>query len=203
MSSTLTRLAARHAGSRPADEFAPVELAYELHLTPQSAKEQMDFASTVAKRLPKTFAALAAGQIQPVHLRIIEDETRFLSAEDAAKADEILAGQAPGTTYGEVRAAAHKLVLKLDFGSLDGDDARDLLAAAARHPGTRWCITALNPDGTAAAHACLPGRHPPPGPAPPGAEPPDLKTPLIPSHAARATTRAPRSATTPAASWAT
>ena len=49
------------------------------------------------------------------------------------------------------------------FGLLDGDDARDLAAAAARHPATRWCVTALNPDGTAAAHACLPGRHPPPG----------------------------------------
>jgi hypothetical protein len=61
------------------------------------------------------------------------------------------------------------------FGLLGGDDARDLAAAAARHPRTRWCITALNPDGTAAAHACLPGRHPPPGlagPAPPGTGPP-------------------------------
>ncbi len=53
------------------------------------------------------------------------------------------------------------------FGLLDGDDARDLAAAAARHPATRWCITALHPDGTAAAHGCLTGRHPPPGPAPP------------------------------------
>ena len=50
------------------------------------------------------------------------------------------------------------------YGILDGDDARDLAAAAARHPRTRWCITALNPDGTAAAHACLPGRHPPRAP---------------------------------------
>ena len=54
------------------------------------------------------------------------------------------------------------------FGPVDGDDARDLAAAAARHPRTRWCVTALNPGGTAAAHACLPGRHPPPGTGPPG-----------------------------------
>jgi hypothetical protein len=51
------------------------------------------------------------------------------------------------------------------FGLLDGDDARDLVATAARHPKTRWCVTALNPDGTAAAHGCAAGRHPPPGPA--------------------------------------
>ena len=34
------------------------------------------------------------------------------------------------------------------FGLLDADDARDLVAAAARHPRTRWCLTAVNPDGT-------------------------------------------------------
>ena len=63
------------------------------------------------------------------------------------------------------------------YGILDGDDARDLAAAAARHPRTRWCITALNPDGTAAAHACLPGRHPPPATGPPGTGPPGTGPP--------------------------
>jgi hypothetical protein len=321
----IAEFTARHAGSRPADEFAADELAFELHLSPQSAAGQMDYASTVATRLPRTFAALGAGRIHPVHLRIIEDETSVLTDADAAKADAALAGAAPGMTYGELRYAARKLVLKLDpeaakkrkeaargeahvrrfqehsgnagmvarelpsdevlaswqhveqraldlraagmpgtlqelrvrayldllqerdsrdlpadpsnppaspsagpdaadgpdanggnsgpagpgrgpapgaaagpslaalvtltiplatyqgrsetpgqadgFGPLDGDDARDLAAAAARHPRTRWCITAVNPDGTAAAHACLPGRHPPPGltgPDPPG-----------------------------------
>jgi hypothetical protein len=51
------------------------------------------------------------------------------------------------------------------FGPLDAETARDLLAAAARSPRTRWCITAVAPDGTAAAHACAPGsRHGPPDP---------------------------------------
>jgi hypothetical protein len=53
------------------------------------------------------------------------------------------------------------------YGTLDADDSRDLAAAAARHPRTRWCLTALNPDGTAAAHACLTGRHPPSATGPP------------------------------------
>ena len=55
------------------------------------------------------------------------------------------------------------------FGLVDNDDTRDLLAAAARHPRTRWCLTYLNPDGTAVAHGCIPGRHPPPGSGPPQA----------------------------------
>jgi Domain of unknown function (DUF222) len=349
---------ARRAGPGVEGEFAADELASELHMSQQSAAGQMDFATEVPKRLPKTFAALGAGQIHPVHLRIIEEESRYLTDADAAKADAILAKAAPGKTFGELRYAARKLVLTLDpdiarkrkeaakreahvrrfqeesgnagmvarelppdevlaswqhveqraldlraagapgtlqelrvkayldllqerdsrtvpvpadsegagqdqpasdqppsgqpssgsdpsgppdadpgpggpdgpshgpggsgghsgpgrsggpggnggpggpgpgprpgagagpslaalvtitiplttyqgrsdapgeadgYGILDGDDARDLAAAAARHPRTRWCITALNPDGTAAAHACLPGRHPPPG----------------------------------------
>jgi hypothetical protein len=343
---------ARRAGTGVEGEFAADELAFQLHMSQQSAAGQMDFATQVAKRLPATFAALAAGQIHPVHLRIIDEATRYLADADAAQADAVLAAAAPGMTYGELRYAARKLVLKLDpdtdrkrkeaarreahvrrfqeesgnagmvarelpsdevlaswqhveqraldlraagmpgtlqdlrvrayldllqerdsraapegpadsrpdqpppgsgppgsgpgspdgpdgpgsgpggpgspdgpdgpgsgpggpggpgpaprpasdagpslaalvtitiplttyqgrsdtpgeaagYGILDGDDARDLAAAAARHPRTRWCITALNPDGTAAAHACLPGRHPPPpGTAPPGHGPP-------------------------------
>jgi hypothetical protein len=312
----IAEFAARHSGASLEDEFAADELADELHLTPLSAAQQMDYAGTVAGRLPKTFAALAAGRIHPVHLKIIEDETSILTDKDAAHADEVLAEAAPGKTFGELRSAVHKLVLQLDpeavrkrkaaprreahvrrfredsgnagmvarelpsaevlaswqhveqraldlraagmpgslqelrvrayldllqerdsrdlavpgqasapdqpppdsqpptgsrsdgprgsgsgpapspgpaagpsvaalvtitipwatqqgrselpgeadgFGVLDGDEARDLAAAAARHPRTRWCVTALHPDGTAAAHACLPGRHPPPG----------------------------------------
>jgi hypothetical protein len=339
---------ARRAGGGVEGEFAADELAAELHMSQPSAAGQMEFATDVAKRLPKTFAALAAGLIHPIHLRIIEEATRYLSDADTAKADAFLAAAAPGMTFGELRYAARKLVLKLDpdiarkrkeaarreayvrrfqeesgnagmvarelpsdevlaswqhveqraldlraagvpgtlqdlrvrayldllqerdsrvcvgldqpapgqpasdqpppdtgppgtgpgpglgpdgsdgpgggpdgsgpaprpgpeagpslaalvtitiplatyqgrsdapgeaggFGLLDGDDARDLAAAAARHPRTRWCVTALNPDGTAAAHGCIPGRHPPRSTGPPGTGPPGLlATPLIP-----------------------
>jgi hypothetical protein len=373
----VAEFAARQPGTSLEDEFAADELAAELHLTPLSAAAQMEYSSQVAGRLPQTFAALAAGQIHPVDVRIIEDETRVLSDADAATADRILAGAAPGMTFGQLRAAAHKLVLQLDpeaarkrkeaargeahvrrfqeasgnagmvarelpsdevlaswqhveqraldlraagipgtlqelrvqayldllqerdsrdlaadpppaagqepddspadpdpapdgslrgpepgdsladpepdggsdgpgesggpsdpgrpgnspgglgrgpggpgpgvapgpsptsrpslaalvtitiplatwqgrseapgeaggFGPLDADDARDLAAAAARHPRTRWCLTVVNPDGTAAAHGCLPGRHPPPGTGPPGWPAVLLQTPLIP-----------------------
>jgi hypothetical protein len=353
----IAEFAARHPGASLEDEFAADELACELHLTPLSAAQQMDYADTVARRLPKTFAALAAGRIHPVHLRIIEDETSILTDQDAAQADQVLAEAAPGKTFGELRSAAHKLVLQLDpeavrkrkeaarreahvrrfredsgnagmvarelppdevlaswqhveqraldlraagmpgslqelrvrayldllqerdsrdlapdplpavggeaddasvagqppsdgeqpsagsdgpgenggrggpgngtggpgglrpggapgpgpasgpslaalvtitvplatwqgrselpgeadgFGVLDGDEARDLVAAAARHPRTRWCVTVVNPDGTGAAHGCLPGRHPPPGTGPPSWPPALLKISLIP-----------------------
>jgi hypothetical protein len=59
------------------------------------------------------------------------------------------------------------------FGILDHADTRDLLAAAARNPATRWCVTTLHPDSTAAAHACAAGPRPwTPGHGPPGHGPP-------------------------------
>jgi hypothetical protein len=109
-------------------EFAPDEVAAELRLSVQSAAGQMMYAVAVAGRLPRSFAALAAGQIHPVHLRIIDDETRILSAELAATADEILAGAAQSKTYGELRYAARRLVLKLD-----PDAARRRKEDAAKH----------------------------------------------------------------------
>ncbi len=74
----------------------------------------MAYAQAVAERLPRCFAALGAGRIHPVHLRIIEEETSILSAGDAARADAELAELAGTVTYGKLRAAAGKLVLKLD-----------------------------------------------------------------------------------------
>jgi Domain of unknown function (DUF222) len=108
-------------------DFAPDEVAFELRMSVQSAAGQMMYAVAVAERLPASFAALSAGQIHPVHLRIIEDETRILSPEQAAAADEILAGKAPSATFGELRSAARRLVLKLD-----PDAARRRKETAAR-----------------------------------------------------------------------
>ena len=327
-------------------EFISDEVACELRLTWMAAEDRMSYACDLAGRLPVTFAALGAGLIDPVHAKIISEQTHFLSAADAAKADPLLAAAAQKKTYAELRAAAAKLVLTLDpesaerrkqarrkndahvrpfreesgnagmiarelpsdevlaswqhveqrarelraagvpgslrelrirayldllqerdsrlvagtvpgqdpgqghgpadddgprdgpggnggsgprphspagtspdgrarpaakdpgpclaalvnitvplatalgqsgtpgeaagFGLLDAGTARDLIAAAGRSPHTRWCVTVLHPDGTAAAHGCAPGRHPPPpGPEPPGPEPPgtaDLDT---------------------------
>ncbi len=317
-------------------EFVADEVAADLRMTWMTAADRISYAVTLATRLPVTFAALGAGLIDPVHAKIIYEQTDILSAADAARADPVLAAAAQHKTYGELRAAAARLVLRLDpasaerrkqkrrqqdahvrpfreesgnagmtarelpcdevlaswqhvqqraldlraagmpgtlrelrcrayldllqerdsrllpapgqgqgpadgdgppqdpghggnggggngggngpgpdrpagtgpglrgrpaagrdagpvlaalvnitvplagqpgesgtpgevggFGILDAGTMRDLLAAAARSPRTRWCVTVLHPDGTAAAHGCAPGRHP----APPGPEP--------------------------------
>jgi hypothetical protein len=111
--------AARHPapGARTGtgvSEFAADELAAEFRQPWMSAAGQVAYAQAVATRLPRTFAALAAGLIHPVHLRIIDDETRVLSDQDAATADEQLAEAARDRSFGQLRYFARRLVLKLD-----------------------------------------------------------------------------------------
>jgi hypothetical protein len=68
------------------------------------------------------------------------------------------------------------------WGLLDPDDTRNIVRAASQHGRTRWCVTVVGPDGTAAAHGCSRGprrwtparprttgpgtTRPPPGPDP-------------------------------------
>jgi hypothetical protein len=75
------------------------------------------------------------------------------------------------------------------FGLLDPQATRDTVQAASRHPQTRWCITVIGPDGTAAAHGCAPGPHPwtpasRDGPGPPSHGP--QATPATPTPAGQA-----------------
>ncbi len=46
------------------------------------------------------------------------------------------------------------------WGLLGRDETRTVVAAAAQHPRTRWCVTLTAPDGTAVAHACARGPRP-------------------------------------------
>jgi hypothetical protein len=61
-----------------------------------------------------------------------------------------------GTLFGFSRAPGDAA----GWGPLDSDDTRRLAAAASAHPATRWAVTLLAPDGTAAAHGRARGPHP-------------------------------------------
>src|SRR5208282_6596725 len=51
------------------------------------------------------------------------------------------------------------------IGALDAGTCRDLTAALAANPATRWCVTLVSPDGRPVAHGCARA-----GPGPPGTD---------------------------------
>jgi Domain of unknown function (DUF222) len=95
-------------------EFADSELAMELVTTAAAASNRMELAADLTTRLPRTFAALAAGTIDGDRAATIGYYTRFLSAEHAAEADRILAAAAPGLRTDLLARRAARLEIKLD-----------------------------------------------------------------------------------------
>src|SRR6202034_3980439 len=96
------------------DDFVADEVCLELRMSWHGAADRISYACDLAGRLPVTFAALGAGLLDPVRAKINFEQTEYLSAADAARADPILAAAAQHKTYAELRAAAAKLVLSLD-----------------------------------------------------------------------------------------
>ncbi len=110
----VAEFAARNSGEVAGAEFAADQIACELHMTARSAAGQLDYSRSVTERLPRCLAALAAGDLYPIHLRIIEEEVQVLSPEHAAAVDARLADVAGALTYGKLRSAARRMVLELD-----------------------------------------------------------------------------------------
>ena len=98
-------------------EFPDAELAYELVTSSNAARDQMDLATDLETRLPRTWAALGAGLIDEYRARLIWRPTRCLSDADAADADELLAGLAPGLRYDQLASKATAVAMKLDPGA--------------------------------------------------------------------------------------
>ena len=113
------------AGGRPAAEpgfpevspFASYELSLALTLTGRSATAYLDFAVELVSRLPKTLAALEAGQIDIIRARIIAEATHMLSGEHAAAVEDRIFPRAGRQTSGQLRAALARAVLAADPGA--------------------------------------------------------------------------------------
>jgi hypothetical protein len=95
-------------------EYADAELAMELGCSALTAGRRMDFSAHLSRRLPATFAGMAIGVISGYKAKLIYEFTRFLSDEQAAEADKILAEAAPGMNPGQLKDKAARLEMKLD-----------------------------------------------------------------------------------------
>ena len=97
--------------------FASYELSLALTLTGRSATAYLDFAVELVSRLPKTLAALEAGQIDIIRARIIAEATHMLSGEHAAAVEDRIFPRAGRQTSGQLRAALARAVLAADPGA--------------------------------------------------------------------------------------
>jgi hypothetical protein len=95
-------------------QFPGEELAIELLLGPVKASHVIDDATDLATRLPATLAGMATGLIDAARAGVIALHTRWLNAERAALADEILAALAPGLRLDQLEGKAAALEMKLD-----------------------------------------------------------------------------------------
>ena len=101
------------AGCAPGG-FPGEELAAELAVTRAEAGHLIDDAIDLTSRLPRTLAAMAAGQIDADRAGWIAMYTRSLSSADAARADEVLAEVAPDLRTEQVARKAAALEMKLN-----------------------------------------------------------------------------------------
>ena len=95
-------------------EFPDAELGMELVTSSGAAQDMMDMALDLPARLPRTWAALGAGLIDGYRARLIWKPTQHLTDADAAHADEVLAGLAPGLRYDQLARKATAVAMKLD-----------------------------------------------------------------------------------------
>ena len=94
--------------------FASYELSLALTLTGRSAEAYLDFAVELVTKLPKTLAALEAGQIDIIRARIIAEATHVLSNEHTAAVEDLIFPRAGQQTSGQLRAALARAVLAAD-----------------------------------------------------------------------------------------
>jgi Domain of unknown function (DUF222) len=94
--------------------FPGEELAMELVTTRLQTGRLIDMATDLVTRLPVTLAGMAAGLIDEARASWIAYYTHSLTAEDAARADEILAAVAPDLRVDQLARKAAALEMKLD-----------------------------------------------------------------------------------------
>jgi hypothetical protein len=108
-------------GQGPADrdqelaaEFAANEVALALTLTRNGAEYWMDFAVSLAGRLPRTLAALSEGKLDLNRAKLIDQSTGQLSDGLARRVEDKVLTKAGQQTSGQLRAALQRAVISVD-----------------------------------------------------------------------------------------
>jgi Domain of unknown function (DUF222) len=127
--------------------FPGEELSIELTVSRAEAGHLIDDAIDLTSRLPRTLAGMAAGLIDAGRAGWIALYTRSLTPAGTARADEVLAGEAPELRVEQLARKAAALEMKLN------PDAVKARRERARRDGQR-----VEARREASGNACLAGR---------------------------------------------
>jgi Domain of unknown function (DUF222) len=94
-------------------DYVRDEIAEALTLSSASADELIRFATELTERLPGTFAALAAGEIDQAKARTLWRGTDQVDGELVRTIEAMVLARAPVQTTGEIRAKVRRLVRRL------------------------------------------------------------------------------------------
>jgi len=119
--------AARPAALLPVSEWAVDEVAVALSLTGSSASRLVVESLQLVERLPDTLTALGRGELSWAHARVMTELIAPLSDEVRGAAEERLLRRLGSKTPTQLRAAAHRVVARLDASVI-----ADRVAAAVR-----------------------------------------------------------------------
>lgn len=95
-------------------EYLTEEIAQALTLTSASADDLVRFATELVERLPGTFAALVAGDIDYLKARTLWHCTGEVRGAVVAEIERRVLARAPRQTTGQIRARVRRLVKRLD-----------------------------------------------------------------------------------------
>ena len=104
----------RIPGTYNPDHWAESEIAAGLTWTGLTAGLQLDLARQIVRRLPALHAAMLAGHIDAHKAKVIAEQVRLLSDEQARAVVDKILPEAAGKTTGQLRYRLAKLVITID-----------------------------------------------------------------------------------------
>ena len=104
----------RIPGTYNPDHWAESEIAAGLTWTGLTAGLQLDLARQIVRRLPALHAAMLAGEIDAHKAKVIAEQVRLLSDEQARAVVDKILPEAAGKTTGQLRYRLAKLVITID-----------------------------------------------------------------------------------------
>ncbi|WP_369131035.1 DUF222 domain-containing protein [Modestobacter roseus] len=159
--------AGRHSALATVSEWAVDEVMVALGLTTDAATTLLVDSLLLVDRLPGTLQALSSGRISWAHAQVMTDLVAPLPADVRATAEERLLAKVEGRTRTQLRAAARRMVQKLDAAGVArrvteairerrvtvhaGDDGMATLSATLPAPVARAVQDALGRYADAAA----------------------------------------------------